>query len=195
MSSRVAGSCSSASRTSTHVRRSCSTALPPADGAIGDLVVVTTRRRGGRARVVRVLGPVHVDSAGARRPAVSPRRAAGRAAALPTPRRKPTGCPTDPDGIEPEQVDLRALPTFTIDPDDAQDFDDAISIRREGRRPPALGAHRGRHALRTGRLGARPGCGRAGPLRLRPGPRPSRCCPSGSPTGCAASFHTASGAA
>ena len=39
--------------------------------------------------------------------------------------------PTDPDGIEPDQVDLRVLPTFTIDPDDAQDFDDAISIRRE----------------------------------------------------------------
>jgi ribonuclease R len=29
------------------------------------------------------------------------------------------------------RVDLRDLPTFTIDPDDAQDFDDAISARRE----------------------------------------------------------------
>jgi ribonuclease R len=29
------------------------------------------------------------------------------------------------------RVDLTALPTFTIDPDDAQDFDDAISARRE----------------------------------------------------------------
>ena len=28
-------------------------------------------------------------------------------------------------------MDLRDLPTFTIDPDDAKDFDDAISARRE----------------------------------------------------------------
>ena len=28
-------------------------------------------------------------------------------------------------------MDLRELPTFTIDPDDARDFDDAISARRE----------------------------------------------------------------
>ena len=101
-----------------------------ADGAVGDLVVVTTRRRGGRARVVRVLGP----SA-----SIAPvlegllyhlgmRPAGGRAADAEA---EADRLPTDPDGIEPDQVDLRALPTFTIDPDDAQDFDDAISIRRE----------------------------------------------------------------
>jgi ribonuclease R len=31
------------------------------------------------------------------------------------------------------RVDLTDLPTFTIDPDDAKDFDDAISARREKR--------------------------------------------------------------
>ena len=101
-----------------------------ADGAVGDLVVVTTRRRGGRARVVQMLGPstsiapvlegllYHLGM----RPAV------GRAADAEA---EADRLPTDPDGIESDQVDLRALPTFTIDPDDAQDFDDAISIRRE----------------------------------------------------------------
>ncbi len=32
---------------------------------------------------------------------------------------------------DPERVDLAGLPTFTIDPDSARDFDDAISVRRE----------------------------------------------------------------
>jgi len=32
------------------------------------------------------------------------------------------------------RVDLRDLPTFTIDPDDARDFDDAVSARRDGDR-------------------------------------------------------------
>jgi ribonuclease R len=40
---------------------------------------------------------------------------------------------TDPFGAD-ARVDRTALPTFTIDPDDAQDFDDAISARRENGR-------------------------------------------------------------
>src|SRR5215212_5464143 len=38
--------------------------------------------------------------------------------------------PVDGDG----RVDLRELPTFTIDPREARDFDDAISARHEGDR-------------------------------------------------------------
>src|SRR5205807_8016588 len=36
--------------------------------------------------------------------------------------------PADLEG----RVDLRELSTFTVDPDTAKDFDDAISVRREG---------------------------------------------------------------
>ena len=40
---------------------------------------------------------------------------------------------TVPDGLRPlgSRVDLRELPTYTIDPDTAKDFDDALSFRRE----------------------------------------------------------------
>jgi ribonuclease R len=39
-----------------------------------------------------------------------------------------------PDGLRPleSRVDLRDLPTYTIDPETAKDFDDALSFRREG---------------------------------------------------------------
>jgi ribonuclease R len=40
--------------------------------------------------------------------------------------------PSDPAADEPGRVDLRGLVAFTIDPDDARDFDDAISVRAEG---------------------------------------------------------------
>jgi ribonuclease R len=38
---------------------------------------------------------------------------------------------TDDPYAAGDRVDLTALPTFTIDPDDARDFDDAVSARRE----------------------------------------------------------------
>ena len=39
--------------------------------------------------------------------------------------------PPPPPDDEPDRVDLRGLFAFTIDPDDAKDFDDALSLRRE----------------------------------------------------------------
>ena len=79
--------------------------------------------------------------------------------------------------------DLRDLPTFTIDPPTARDFDDAISAERlDGGRDARLGPHRRRRRARAARLGAstaRPtGARRASTSRARS----SRCCPRRSPT-------------
>ena len=89
------------------------------NAAVGDLVVLRTGR--GRARVDRVLGrPSEIEAVlegllwhlGVRRPAPP--------------------LPAEPPGEEPERVDLRDLLAFTIDPEGAKDFDDALSLRREG---------------------------------------------------------------
>jgi ribonuclease R len=100
------------------------------DGAVGDLAVVARGRRRERARVVRPLGPSTAIQPvlegllyhlGVRPLEGRPADAEAEAERL----------PADPDP-EPLRVDLRALPTFTIDPDDARDYDDAISVRPEG---------------------------------------------------------------
>jgi len=89
------------------------------DAAVGDLVVLRLGR--GRARVERVLGRPHEIEGvlegllwheGVRRP--------------------PPELPPEPGDLEADRVDLRDLPACTIDPDEAKDFDDALSIRREG---------------------------------------------------------------
>jgi ribonuclease R len=91
------------------------------DASVGDLVVLRVPRGRGRARVERVLGRGSDIEAvlegllwqeGVRRPAPP--------------------LPAEPGSLEPDRRDLRDLPTFTIDPDDAKDFDDALSLRREG---------------------------------------------------------------
>ena len=88
------------------------------DAGPGDLVVVRTGR--GRARLEQVLGRadaieavlegvlVHFGEGGPFEPHDLPR--------------------PEPEG----RVDLRGLPTFTIDPETAKDFDDALSLRHEG---------------------------------------------------------------
>ena len=89
------------------------------DASVGDLAVVRPGR--GRARLERVLGPAsHVEAVlegllwheGVRRPHPP--------------------LPPLPSEDEPDRVDLRGLFAFTIDPDEAKDFDDALSLRREG---------------------------------------------------------------
>ncbi|MBV8397023.1 MAG: RNB domain-containing ribonuclease [Actinobacteria bacterium] len=83
----------------------------------GDLAVVRTGR--GRARVERVLGPAN------RIEAVLEGLLEERGA------REPHEPHTPPDPAAEGRTDLRALTTFTIDPDTAKDFDDALSFRRE----------------------------------------------------------------
>jgi ribonuclease R len=101
------------------------------DGAAGDLAVAAHRRRGGRAQIVRLLGPATsirvvleglLYHLGVRPVEGRPADAEAEADRL----------PTDPEGNELERVDLRALLTFTVDPDDAKDYDDAVSVRAEG---------------------------------------------------------------
>jgi ribonuclease R len=91
----------------------------------GDLVLLGYGKRG--ARVARTLGRPDVArdvleglmlDRGLRR--AFPRRVEAEA----------SDPPKEGDG----RVDLRELPTFTIDPPDARDFDDAISARHEGDR-------------------------------------------------------------
>jgi len=101
------------------------TAVDPRGARDGDLVLVGSGKRG--ARVVRELGRPEVArdvleglmiDRGLRR--AYARQAADEAEFA-------VGEPYARDA----RVDLTELPTFTVDPDDAQDFDDAISARRE----------------------------------------------------------------
>ena len=92
----------------------------------GDLVVVRPER--GRGRIVQRLGTPRdidavlrgllIESGSAFAPARDVLDEAERVG-------------REPDGLDPERVDLRDLETVTIDPPTARDFDDAISIRRE----------------------------------------------------------------
>jgi ribonuclease R len=91
----------------------------------GDLVLVGAGKRG--ARVVRRLG----------RPDVARDVLEGLMLDRGLYRSYPRAATAEAEGAADDpfaagdRVDLTALPTFTIDPDDARDFDDAVSARRE----------------------------------------------------------------
>ena len=100
-------------------------AVERGDADVGELVLVGPGKRG--ARVLRRLGRPDVarDVLEGLMLDRDLRRSYPRAAS-----KEAEGAlaePHDADG----RIDLTDLPTFTIDPDDAQDFDDAISARRE----------------------------------------------------------------
>jgi ribonuclease R len=101
------------------------TAVERAGADEGDLVLVGSGKRG--ARVVRRLGRPDVarDVLEGLMLDRGLHRTYGRAAAG-----EAEAAAEDPYAAD-ARVDLTGLATFTIDPDDAQDFDDAISARRE----------------------------------------------------------------
>ncbi|HVW88243.1 MAG TPA: ribonuclease catalytic domain-containing protein, partial [Gaiellaceae bacterium] len=83
----------------------------------GDLAVVRPGR--GRARVERALGPAtRIENV-------------LEALLVEKGARQPFEPHSPPAMDEAGRVDLRDLTTFTIDPDTAKDFDDALSFRRE----------------------------------------------------------------
>jgi ribonuclease R len=85
--------------------------------APGDLAIVRTGR--GRARVEEVIGPAdHVEN-------VLEALLVERGARTPFERQEL------PEIDVASRVDLRELLTYTVDPDTAKDFDDALSFRRE----------------------------------------------------------------
>jgi ribonuclease R len=89
------------------------------DASVGDLVLLRLGR--GRAKVEATLG--RPDDVGAVLEGLLWHEGV---------RRPHAPVPTPPEGLEPERTDLRDLFAFTIDPDEAKDFDDALSFRREG---------------------------------------------------------------
>ncbi|MFN2616215.1 MAG: RNB domain-containing ribonuclease [Thermoleophilaceae bacterium] len=101
------------------------TAVDPSGAAEGELVLIGAGKRG--ARVVRRLGRPDVarDVLEGLMLDRGLHRAYGHAAMAEA--QDAAGDPFAADA----RVDLRELPTFTIDPDGARDFDDAISARRE----------------------------------------------------------------
>jgi ribonuclease R len=100
-------------------------AVEPRGASVGELVLVGSGKRG--ARVIRRLG--RPDRARDVLEGLMLDRGLHRNYA------RSAAAEAEHAAFEPyaadARVDLTALPTFTIDPDDAQDFDDAVSATRE----------------------------------------------------------------
>ena len=90
------------------------------DAAIGDLVVLRLGR-GARG-----------SSGCSARPTRSRRCSRGCSGTSASDRPRRRFRPSPPGASDPERVDLRDLHALTIDPEGAKDFDDALSLRREG---------------------------------------------------------------
>ena len=103
------------------------------------------RKQRGRARLERALGPPTGSRTSSRGCSIERGLRARVRAVRPARPERSTGGST-----------CASSSTFTIDPDTAKDFDDAISVRREGDGIRALGAHRRRLRVRPRRLAARP---------------------------------------
>ena len=101
------------------------TAVEPRGAGVGELVLVGAGKRG--ARVVRRLG--RPDRARDVLEGLMLDRGLHRAYSR-TASQEAEAALDDPYAAD-ARVDLTALPTFTIDPEDARDFDDAVSARRE----------------------------------------------------------------
>jgi ribonuclease R len=89
------------------------------EASVGDLVLIRVGR--GRGRLERVLG--RSDDVQAVLEGLLWQEGV---------RREHAPVPESPPSDELDRVDLRGLFAFTIDPEEAKDFDDALSFRREG---------------------------------------------------------------
>ncbi len=106
-------------------------ALPRGAGAEGMVASVELEPGGGAALSagLRVLGPLNDP----RTPILAAETRFGLSRIFPeAAEREAAALPEDPQPADfQERVDFRSLPTVTIDPEDAKDFDDALSVRKE----------------------------------------------------------------
>jgi ribonuclease R len=112
---------------------------------VGDMVLLGAGKRG--VRVVRPLGRPQVarDVLEALMLDRGLRRTFPRAVEAEAAERADIGLDGAIEGMGPSEerprTDLTGLPTFTIDPADARDFDDAVSARAEGDRRTRVWVH------------------------------------------------------
>ena len=134
----------------------------------------------GRARARRPRGRPAGPGTSARRAAdrkleADRERARGAARRAGRPRRVRAVRPACAETLD-GRVDLRDLPTITIDPDDGEGLRRRALVPPRARRDPGVGAHRRRLLVRSRRNAARPGRRRACVLDVRARATSRRCC-------------------